>query len=486
MSMGTRKMKLFDVLPDRFFSLFSGSNKEIYAESILELYEQYKINRIGIDYDIMRDLLQELIEVKEESGVEFELEEDNNLDSNEIENMHRAKANALLRKLLYLKWIDVETRNNFKQYIILPHYSIRMLSVLHDLCQVRSIEYQSYALSTYQLLSNDGMERQPSIAIIEAERITEQLLEELRLLINNMKNHMEQVISKQSLQEVLDHHFDVYMKKIVDKSYHRLKTSDHVARYRSKILETVQRWSLNQDLLKIAIDDAMKSELYKNEDEAELKIRQSLQFIEETYDSLDELYEQIDIRHHQYIKSSYDRARYLTQHNQGLDQQIATVLESYEKTQDYWDEFLSNVFRLHNVDYLSEKSLLTPRKKKAAHQAQPHTVVPISEEVKKKIRDNNIKRLENAINKQKINAFVLERLGDREEMGMSELAPKTVEEYIYLPYVYLYGYDHHSEYKLVRNKEKRILHIGDYRFDDRNVIRNSQRGRGDTHVHKRK
>jgi hypothetical protein len=70
------KMKLFDVLPERFFSLFSGRNREIYAEAILELYEQYKYNRIGIDYDIMRDLLQELIEVKEESGVQFELEED--------------------------------------------------------------------------------------------------------------------------------------------------------------------------------------------------------------------------------------------------------------------------------------------------------------------------------------------------------------------------------------------------------------------------
>jgi Family of unknown function (DUF5716) len=479
-------MKLFDVLPDRFFSLLSGSNKEMYAEAILEIYEQYKINRVGIDYDIMRDLLQELIEVKEESGVQFELEEEGSVNSHETENIHRAKANALLRKLTHLKWIDIETRNNFKQYVILPHYSIRMLGMLHDLCQVRTIEYQSYALSTYQLLSNDGMERQPSIAIIEAERITEQLLEELRLLINNMKNHMEQVINKQSLQEVLDHHFDVYMKKIVDKSYHRLKTSDHVAKYRSRILETVQMWSLNQDLLSIAIEDAMKSELYKNEDEAEQKIRQSLQFIEETYDSLDDLYEQIDIRHHQYIKSSYDRARYLTQHNQGLDQQIATVLENYKNTQNYWDDFLNNVFRLNRVDHLSERSLLTPRKKKAVHQAQTHIVVPVSEEVKKKIRDTNIKRLENAINRQKVNAFVMERLGGREEMGMSELAPKTVEEYIYLPFVYLYGYEQHSEYKLVRNKEKRILHIGDYRFDDRKVMRNSQGRGGGTHVYKHK
>lgn len=481
-----RYMKLFDVLPDRFFSLFTGSNKEIYAEAILVLYEQYKFNRIGIDYEIMRDLLQELIEVKEESGVSFELDEDSNIDSDELDNMYRIKANGLLRKLIHLKWIDVETRNNFKQFIILPHYSIRMLSVLHDLCEVRSIEYQSLALTTYQLLNDDGMKQQPSLAIMQAERITEQLLEELRLLINNMKNHMEQVISKQSLEEVLDHHFDVYMKKIVDKSYHRLKTSDHVAKYRNKILETVQKWSLNQDLLNIAIEDAVKSEQCQNEEEAEKQLKQSLQFIEQTYDSLDELYEQIDMRHHQYIKSSYDRARYLTQHNQGLDQQIATVLESYEKTEEYWDEFLSNLFRLHRVNHLSEKSLHTPRKKKEPHQAQPHIVVPIPEEIKKKLREHNIKRLENAITKQKVHAFVLERLGDRKEMGMHELAPKTMEEYIYLPYVYLYGYDSNSEYRLVRKKDQRILHIGEYRFDDREVIRNNPRERGVTHVQQRK
>lgn len=43
----------------------------------------------------MRKLLQELIEVKEESGIQFELEEDNNLDSIEL------KVCKELKRMLY-------------------------------------------------------------------------------------------------------------------------------------------------------------------------------------------------------------------------------------------------------------------------------------------------------------------------------------------------------------------------------------------------
>ncbi|WP_053367800.1 Wadjet anti-phage system protein JetA family protein [Bacillus sp. FJAT-27245] len=470
-------MKLFEVLPDRFFSLFSGGNKDIYAEAVLSLYEQYKISRFGIDYELMRDLFQELIETYEELGVEFEPEEERLGYSDETEGIHRGKANALLRKLLQMKWIDVETRNNFKQYIILPHYSIRILGVLQDLCKARKVELQSYALNTYYLLSSESMEEQPSLAIFEAANITDRLIEELRLLLNNMKSHMEQVVSKQSLQEVLDHHFDNYMKKIVDKSYHRLRTSDHVSKYRLKILETVHQWTVDEGLFSLALDDAMKSGLCASLEEAEERLKTALQFIQETYGNLDELYEQIDIRHHQYLKSSYDRARYLTQHNQGMEYKIASILEALTIEDGSLGHFVTEVFRINETNILVEKSLLAPRKKREAHQPERHKVIPISEELKKKIRNKSIEKIENAINRQKINQFVLERLRGRNEVGMSELAPKTIEEYLYLPYVYLYGYDLQSDYRLVRANERCILHIGEFRFDDRTIMLNNTKKR---------
>lgn len=468
-------MDLFDILPDRYFTLLVGKHRAIYAEAVLELYEQYKISRIGIDYEIMRDLFQELIETKAEAGILFEVEEEDLEGSRKAEDS-RLKANALLRKLQQLEWIDVETRDNFRQSIVLPHYTIRMLGVMQELCQARSVEFQGYAMNTYNLLISEEIERQPSVAIIQAEQVTSQLLEELRILINNMKHQMEQVVNKQSLKEVLDHHFEIYMKNIVDRSYHRLKTSDHVARYRNRIIEVVQEWLLDEKLFRTAVEDAMKNQTFDNEELAEQKLRQALQFIEDAYENLDDLYEQIDIRHHQYLKSSYDRARYLTQHNQGIGQQIAKVLESKELLGNEWDAIIEGSFQLQNTRLLSENSLLTPRGKKAEHEPEKHTVIAISEEVKREAKKNNLKKLESAVTREKVNRYVLERLGDRTEMGISELVPRTLEEYVYLPFVYLYGYEKKASYSLLRKQEHQILHIGHFRFVDRMVIRNNGKG----------
>lgn len=468
-------MELFAVLPDRFFTLLVGKHRNIYAEAVLELYEQFKLSRVGIDYEIMRDLFQELIETKEEGGILFEVEEEGVVGTRESGN-YRMKANALLRKLQQLAWIDVETRDNFRQSIVLPHYTIRMLGAMQELCEARSVEFQGYALNTYNLLISEEMERQPSLAIFQAESVTGQLLEELRILINNMKNQMEQVVAKQTLQEVLDHHFDIYMKNIVDRSYHRLKTSDHVARYRNRIIQVVQEWLLDSTLFEAAVADAVKNGTFEDKESAEQKLRQALQFIEEAYESLDELYGQIDIRHHQYLKSSYDRARYLTQHNQGIGQQIAKVLESRSMLEGEWDNAMEDIFQLHTTQLLSESSLLTPRVKKAVHEPMKHTVIAVSEEVKHAVRTKNLKKLEAAITREKIDRYVLGRLADRSEMGMAELVPRTIEEYVYLPFVYLYGYEKKASYSLIRKQEDQMLHIGHYKFKDRMIVRKAGKG----------
>lgn len=168
-------MKLFEVIPERLFQVFSGSNRQIYAEALLLLYEQYQINRFGIHYDIMRDLMQELLETQEESGWIFEESElfsgeegvtkTQELKLNEEkqpqpfldnagEDPFRTKSNALLRRLNRLQWIQIEDQENFQQYIVLPHYSSRLLALFKELCENRTVEYQRFAFALGR--GNDG------------------------------------------------------------------------------------------------------------------------------------------------------------------------------------------------------------------------------------------------------------------------------------------------------------------------------------------
>ncbi|MCW2278487.1 Wadjet anti-phage system protein JetA family protein [Heliophilum fasciatum] len=502
---------LFDVIPERFFLLFAGKNKQFYAEVLMILFEQYQIHHFGIQYEILRDLVQELLETQVEQGFVYEAEGDDGNAANTTsaesaadrekqqkhgnvaeaaasmfaEDTMRLQANGVLRRLRDQGWIDVEVRDGYRQYIVLPHYTSRLLAVFKDLCTVRTVEYQRYAFVTYQLLTGEEAKKRPAVAIIEAEEMTRQFIEELRVLINNMKHHMEQVVTKSSIQDVLDHHFDEYKTKIVDRSYHRLKTSDHVSRYRQAILTHVQDCLMDDHWMTKAVEEAVRSELFSSPEEAQERIRAALLHIDEGYRNLDDMLYQIDLRHNQYLRASFDRARYLTQHSHGIDQQLATILEwaSVVLRQDEIDreelieqrlQKLQGLFRLQRLGQLHEASLLPPRKRRQPHRPEEHVVIEVPEELRRQMKQQNLERMKKTITREKVRAYVLAQLGEREQMSIVELAPTTMEEFLYLHYVYLYGYDVQAGYRLARSSENRILAIGDYRFQERTVQRVKQ------------
>ncbi|MBA4601534.1 Wadjet anti-phage system protein JetA family protein [Thermoactinomyces mirandus] len=478
-------MRLFEVLPEQFFHLLTGTNKHLYAEALLRMFELSQREKFGVRLNVMRDLLQELIETHRELGLEISFDDEDNgrfPDSTKsqisLDELSRAQANAMIRRMAALKWIDIEVRDQFEEYIVLPHYSSRMLALFQELCEARAVEYQRFAFVTYEILTGQEAKRRPCFAVLEARRYTIEFEKELITLYNNMKHHVEQVVQKKTIQDVLDHHFKVYQSKIVDKSYHRLRTSDHVSRYSLHILETVQKWLLDRDLLEETITDGLQSQFYQSREEAEKDILDALHRIDQTYSGLDQIFNQIDIRHNQYLRSSYDRARYLSQQNQGLDQQLADVLEQFADIKEInSDKILwSELFRLQQTDLLTESSLFSPRRKRKQHQPEVHVVVPVSNELKKKLREKNFKRMRKTVTREKVERYVLSKLGNRPEMGLEELAPSNLQEFLFLAYVYLFGQDGASAFELKRSDARRILHIGPYRFTDHRIIR--KRGRG--------
>lgn len=473
-------MKLFEVVPESFFRLLSGTNKQLNAEAVQLLYEHAKRERFGIRIELMRDLYQELIESWEALGAQLEWEEESpntSLGQAFMEEISRAKANSLIRRLEALGWIELETQDRYEVYIVLPHYTVRMLSLIQELCEGRAIEYQRYAFATYGMLSGEEARERPAMAVREALSNTIQFDRELFTLYNNMKHHMEQVVSKRSIQEVLDHHFDHYQKNIVENSYHRLKTSDHVARYRHQILDIVQRWQLDGAWMEQAVKDGISGGLYESSEEAESHLRQSLRDIEAIYLSLDDTFYRIDLRHNQYLRSSYDRARYLSQHHQGMDQKLASILEALgDSSLPLPDEVLIPLSRLQHIQVINEGSLLPVRKKRLPHQPEEHHVLPIPKELREQLREERLERMRKAVTRKKVDDFVLSRLQDKVSMEIADLAPQNVEEVLLLTYVYLYGQDGGSPYQIERSKDRLILHAGPYRFYNHNIRPRTSRG----------
>ena len=468
-------MKLFEVLPDGLFQLLTGTNKQIYAEALQLIYEQAQTERFGVRYELMRDLRQEMLETTDELGHSISglVEEESGSVQDQaqmtLEDYTRSQAGVMLRRMERLKWIDIETRSQFERYIVLPHFASRIIGVLKELCEARTVEYQRFAFLIYQSLTGEAAKLQPFSAVLGAADVTGQFRQELVALYNNMKHHMEQVAVQTTIKDVLDHHFDRYKSQIIDKSYHRLKTSDHVARYRMQIMNTVQQWLLDGERLEEAALDGVSGGMYSSREDAERAVKQALFFIEETFSGLEELFYQIDVRHNQYLRSSYDRARYLSQQNEGIDHTLAEVIEAIRSGLP--EEATDKLFALRQVKAISEYSLLTPRRKKPPHEPDVHVTIDIPEDEIKKLRNRNLDRLRKAMTRAKIDEFVLGRMGKRMEMELSELSPSSAEEVIMLGYVYLYGSDGGSGFRIVRSGVRKILLVGGYRFDNHTIAR---------------
>lgn len=466
-------MKLFDVIPERFFSLLASPSRAVYAEAVLLLYEHYQANQFGIPYEIIRDAFQELIETIKETGTTFDQpdEEETLTEFTSDTDLFRSKANLLLRQLRNYGWIDVEDRANYQRFIVLPHYSSRLLEVLKDLCNHRAVEYQRFAFVTFTLLASRS--DRPAYAILEAEDTTRKFIGALRELTNNMRNHMDEVVKKTSIQEVLDYHFDEYKTKIVDRSYHRLKTSDHVSRYRLRILEIVQNYLTDPEHFQELVLSGLQEDI--SLEKAEELLRSALLYIEEAYRNLDDTLYQIDLRHHQYVRASFDRARYLGQYSQGLDKRLGQVLEWAAQNES---AALDDAFSLIRISHVNEGSLLPPRKKRQPLEPEAPAVVVIPEELRQRQRDLNLTRMKQAITREKVTRYVLERMGDRQNIFMEELAPESAEDFIYLAFAYLYGSDGKSGYQIKRHPDHPIAISSRYSFSNHQIVKTSPKGAG--------
>lgn len=478
---------LFDVLPDKFFNLLAGKNKAVYAKVLDLIYEQSILNRFGIPQAHLRDYIEELLEAGVEGGgipVFMEEADEDGIEPSRVytsgespEEVHRGQANAVLRRLEKLGWIQSEVRDGYETFIILPDYTNRLLGLFKEIREAKPVEYQRYAYITYQILTGNEVRMRPAFVVREAYDYTCQLEKELLILFQNMKQRTEELADKSSISEVLDHHFNVYQDEIAEKSYHRLKTSDHVSRYRFQILQRVKRWLIDDDLMQETIKDGLANNYYDSAEESQQQMWKMLQGIEEIYESLDDIFNEIDIRHNRYLRSSYDRARYMSQSSSGDDQRLIDMLTQISVI--YAEEFVEEVevpplVHLNELQFLYEKSFLTPRNRRPVHRPNIHHVIDVPIEWKEEKINHYKARLKRQITPEKVEKFVNEKLGDRERMEMREFIPETLDQYLMVGYVFLYGADSESAYRIERKEEREIVQIGEYRFSNHVISRGGE------------
>ncbi len=149
------------------------------------------LTSFSIEREVIIDIISDYIEAKQDNDFfNSTLEDEIWNESLQDSNTARDRASFVLRKLENHGWIIVETYSNYQQYINLNDYSIKILDTLDKVRKNYQAEYQGYVYATYTLLYSEEAKKKP--------------------------------------QDILKLHFEDYKKEIIDRSYHRLKTSDNV------------------------------------------------------------------------------------------------------------------------------------------------------------------------------------------------------------------------------------------------------------------
>ena len=227
-------MPLFTHIPQRFFTILTSAKKELYVEALFVLRQAFKTELV-----IRREELTAMLVGSLEANI---LQADFSEEAEEMgadrEDGLSGKAHLLLRKLRDAGWLEFEyERGSFEENVTIPDYAIEVINLLYDLSTERVREYNSYVYATYAALKNSR--ENPDYlyqALQAAYQNTVRLVDELKLLFNNIKRYYQRISELSDVNTLLEEHFDRYKEQIVDTVYYPLKTIDSVPRFKYAIL----------------------------------------------------------------------------------------------------------------------------------------------------------------------------------------------------------------------------------------------------------
>ena len=400
-------------------------------------------------------------------------------DKTEIFRDSRDKAGEFLRKLKLYGWIEYEYGSDQKQRIIMPNHSIIMMQALNEIAKGRELEYQSEVSAIYSLLTNEILYDRPYPQIIKPvyDR-TLSLFTGLKKLNTSIRKYIDELTDGQSLEKLMEHFFE-YNEKIGSKAYHRMQTNGNVSRFRNTIESRLRNILANSDIMERAVLGYQNIEDESDRQEAEDKLREMITNVIDSFNSYDELEQEIRKKHTKYLKSAVNRAKFALLSSNDIEGKLSTVLRYLanllENNPEFgiYDDVPEDVCRIFNMfpqNFISGESLYTvPISRKIVEVEEIFTPQAISEEETTQRRKALKQKTEQRFSRKNITAYVMERLKDRQSIQASELEMQSRHDMIRLIFISMYGKNKRSAY-IVMHKDT-VIHKNGFTFNDFEVKR---------------
>ena len=386
----------------------------------------------------------------------------------------RGKANAVLRRLEFYGWIEIETDKSYVQRVNFKDYAVKIIKTLLDIADGRQIEYQGYIYTIYSLVR--AQTDNPAVVLLQIVDNTDLLITGLKNLNSNIKHYIDELTRHKTVSEIMDALFNDYITNVVDKAYHRLLTSDNVSKFRPEIIERLEKKSRSGSYIEATAQELSALKEISVDEARELTYRY-LHDVIEAFRNMDDILEEINRKNTQYQKAAVARARFLLTGNEDVRGQLKEILQGINEVMNrdrmdlggiYEIEFLDGLIRMYSSSFLDDNSLYTPTEwKKPFAPQQISRTGPESGEREAKMR-RMMEKLGRVLSTSKIEEYVLAQLAGRGEMLASDLPLDTMEDFVKIIYVRLYGQRKNLRYRVEPLEE---IERGGYRFRDFRIVR---------------
>lgn len=345
-------MKLFDRIPENFFSLLSRKYKSVYAFSLLTLYETLKLYKTRIkkaDYlSLLRSHGADLMALFD---IALDRQDDNDDDdsediTNEVGDSTLAiKTNYICRKLVKSGWMEIQRdiKSNV-DYIYLPSYSIKMLELISSFTSDASL-YLPLVHQTYSELKLEDEKEDDFMyrSLANARKNADELELSVTLLHHSINVFGYKLSSLLSPNDVLREHFDNYKVEIGDKLYHPMKTYDSLGLYAMPTIAILKRWLHDERIVgKLATQArADSTNVGKKSNELVTHVIKTLQETIDIFSNLNRAFNDIDKANADYTEAVQRKVNYLSSADKSikgkLDAIILAMAKDLTTVEDYED-----------------------------------------------------------------------------------------------------------------------------------------------------
>ncbi|WP_211749807.1 Wadjet anti-phage system protein JetA family protein [Paenibacillus sp. Marseille-Q4541] len=451
-------MNIFERIPENFFSILTTKLKHLHTDLLFLIYQQFKSSIYIIERDVVIDYFVEYLETYPVTNVESD-EESDSLTT--LPKETRLLAFHFLNKFIEHGWVELEQQPNWSYKVIIPDYAIRILDTFEKIALGYQMEFRGQVLSIFQNLT--GTEGYRYIAIQQAYETTDAFLNGLRELNHNIKRYMEEMLASTSINELLHHLFVVYKERILDTHFYRLKTSEHISKYRTQIIRRTEDMLYNRTVIEEQAQLMVNDRVAKSTHEAIQTIDNWLESIAASFRNVAELENEIDSRNQKYVRAAERRISLLYNNSGNLAAHIGSILKFLSglirngEGKGELPENFSQFIQLYRQEFLDIKSPSVVRSANAKIAQTPLDIIEIDEEKKLQKLKELRERTKEVKAVEQMNEFVKKALSDKLDIHISEFPMADTEDWLNAVYTVIRSTSKNSIYKVEMESDSKIL-----------------------------